>query len=352
MPGNPWDLSQILLSNNAGQNVAAGISSAGSSLASGITSAVKDYRQKKKEKEAEDAAIQYLQKNGKEMGLDHTDPAELKAAVKAAGGGLQAIQLISGLEQQKQQRAAAAQQQQVTAAELAHLQAASASRLRSSGAARLAAGGMPGHDETGALLNAGASFNDLTPAAQGENPDAVVAGYLRRSGDIGGAGQLSEGLARLAALKVKDREPRLLDFGPGRAGVQDAAGNFHVFPVDKPGAQPVDVGGGRTVVAVAGTPFDKGTGQPIQTTPDRAPNPPPFELKATDPELYDAMRSHYLDWTSSRKPSAGEPSTLPAEIPGKAAGTGGTIEIGTQADFDKLKPGTRFTYKGRIGIKK
>lgn len=300
MPANMWDHSNLLLANQTGAILAQGLDR----LGQGISRGIEDYRRKKKEKEAEAAAISWLQKNGQAMGLDATDEGELKAAVKAAGGGMQAIQLISALETQQQQRSAARQQQALAAEQLAAAQQQRQQRLRSSGAAALAAGGTPGRDETGALIQGGASFRDLEPGGAAASPDEVVAGYLSRSGDIAGAGGLAEAYGRLEALKQKDRGPYVADFGNGLRGVV-ANGNFIVDPrlrqePEKPATREVSVGGKKMTVGPGDKYFDE-EGKPVQFTAGRAPSPPPFELKATDPELYEAMRDEYMAYSQQRR---------------------------------------------------
>lgn len=306
MPANPWNYSSILLSNNAGARIGSGIANLGAGLAEGIKTAVAEHRQKKKEKELADASDAWLEKNGAQLSpeLNLTDPGERKALIKAAGGGPQAFQLIQTFEQMKMQKAAAAQQQQLGAAQLAAFNAGQQSLLRNAGAARLAAGANPNTAETGALIQGGASFADLTPGAA-SSPDAVVADYLRRSGDIKGAGDLGEGLARVATLNRRAAPPQVLTVA-GRPAVQDASGNLQFVPEPKADPRaPVDIGGGKKAVVAGGTPFDYDTGQPIQTTAARRPSPPPFELKTTDPELYAAMREDYLSWSPGGSSPAG-----------------------------------------------
>lgn len=309
-----WDHSSILLSNNAGARIGAGLAG----LGDGISRGIEDYRRKKKDKEAEEAAVSWLQKNGQAMGLEATDEGELKAAVKAAGGGLQAIQLISGLEAQKRQREMQQQQMQVTAAQLQDLQSRRSDRLRSAGAARLAAGGPATGEQLGALVQGGARFEDLAPAEAGGSPDALVADYLRRSGDIGGAGDLATAYSRLGVLGAKERGPYAVDFGNGMRGVV-ANGNFILDPrlrqdPEKPVTREIDVGGQKMTVGPGDKYFDK-DGKPVNFGTERAPSPPPFELKTTDPELYEAMKAEYLDYRA-RRGSAPAPAAAAAGAPG------------------------------------
>jgi hypothetical protein len=312
MPANPWDYSQILLSNNAGQSLGQGIAGLASGLSQGILGAVQEHRQKKKEKEAEQGAIDWLKKNGQAMGLNSTDDGELKAAVKAAGGGMQAIQLISGLEQQKAARAAQQQQMQLTAAQLKAYEAGQQSLLRNTGAARIAAGGMPGQAETGAMLQGGSRFTDTLPN-QNASPDAMVASYLRNSGDLAGAGNMAEGLSRLAVLNQKETQftPQVVDLGNGLRGMTTSRSSAVPIDPNKPApGSPIKVGA-REIVVAGGTPFDNSTGLPIQTTPERAPTPPSFEMKDIDPELYEAQRQVFLNYAKGKTGSGLAPQGQP-----------------------------------------
>ena len=317
MPANMWDFSAIIGGDRSAAIRGASLAGLGDIISRGIG----EYRQKKKEKEAEEAAVMWLKKNGQGMGLDHTDDGELKAAVKAAGGGLQAIQLISGLEQQKQQRALQQQQQQAIAAQLDQQKQQQATRLRQTAAARLAAGAMPAEAEFRALVEGGASGQDLMPATP-SGPDAAVAEYLKRSGDIAGTGGLAEAYARLGVLNSKERGPYPVDFGDGLRGVV-ANGNFIMDPrlrqKPEPDTRKIVVGDRELTVGPGDKYFDK-DGKPVQFTPDRRPAPPDSFLKSQDPELFEAMKAEYLAYGKRHgeepgdKPAANDPFTTAVAV--------------------------------------
>lgn len=108
-------------------------------------------------------------------------------------------------------------------------------------------------------------------------------------------------------LNQKERGP----YGATINGIPGvvANGNFITDPrlrdQDKPATREVNVGGKKLTVGPGDKYFDE-QGNPVKFTPDRPPAAPPFELKATDPELYEAMRQEYLGYVQSRGAAGGE----------------------------------------------
>lgn len=348
MAANMWDNSNILLSSTVGQSLGGGLAAVGHGVA--------EYRKKQKEKEAEAAAVEWLAKNGQGMGLNTQDEGELKAAVKAFGGGPQAVQMISGLEQQKSQRAMQAQQMQLTQAQLKGYEAGQQAALRSSGAVQLAAGGNANRDQAAAILQGGGNFQSLTPSAPGGNSSTVTLDALRRGAAVGDATDLGKTLGTLESLHRKEQPftPAVVDLGNGRQAMTTSASS--AVPLTPPKTAkddltPIEIGGKKYFVGPGNHYFDD-NGKPVQLGADRPPVPPSFETKAIDPDLYNAQREVYLDWAAQRGAgSSPAATTLPSEIPGGRAG-GGPVEVFTQAELEKLPPGADFVWIYPDGTRK
>jgi hypothetical protein len=109
--------------DRSGEILAAGLEKAQANIARGIM----EYRKKKEDDEMSRSAMDYALKSGLVQ-----DEGEAKAAIKAAGGGREALQFLQGMEQRKQQaeqqefmrRAYAAQAQQQAAQQQAQQAAA------------------------------------------------------------------------------------------------------------------------------------------------------------------------------------------------------------------------------------
>lgn len=119
-----WDHSQILLSNNAGDRIGAGIQQA----AAGFTKGINSYWEQKKQKEKEEATIDWLNQN---EGAVHQlfpqlaqvkDPAERKKVIRAGikGAGLEnLVQVKSHMENQKRQQEQMQMQKEMQASQIA-----------------------------------------------------------------------------------------------------------------------------------------------------------------------------------------------------------------------------------------
>lgn len=175
--GNMWDLSNILMGNQSGQYRAAGIQTAAQNISRGIM----EYRQQQQEKEAAEAAKRWLKTNATAYGLqvNVADEKELGAVIKAAGGGPQAISLISQLTQQKQQANVMAQEAELRKAQLQQIQAQQQQQQANAGAMTVAAGGSPGAAQLAAMLKNGrVGFRDL------QSTGNFATDYLRAGGEL------------------------------------------------------------------------------------------------------------------------------------------------------------------------
>lgn len=193
--------------------------------------------------------------------------------------------------------------------------------LAQSGALRSIFGGTPTVDELNAMLHGGANFTDLT---DGGAPPSSAADAVRKSLAAG-----VEDPRLLAALsKYSESEPftpAMVDLGNGTVAMMTSPKS--AVPIIKPpktsAATPITVGNRQFTVGPGNRYFDE-RGAPVQFATDRAPKAPDIMLKHDDPELYDAMRADYLDWTTQQKfkrggqapaPIAGKPSTVKATTP-------------------------------------
>jgi hypothetical protein len=124
MPGNMWDNSDILLSNNSGQNIAQGIQQAGAAFSQGV----QRYFQKKEQDKKEEATVQWLEQSGAANNLfpqlaTVKDPGErrkiISAGIKGAGldNMVQVAQFSAQQERQKQEAEAMAELRKSQAAE-------------------------------------------------------------------------------------------------------------------------------------------------------------------------------------------------------------------------------------------
>lgn len=342
---NPWDNSQILLANNAGARLGGGIASFGDQIGGALQTAIVSHRAKKKEKEAEDAAVSWLKEKGATYfpGLNIADEGEMKAAVKAAGGGRQAIQMLSGLEAQQQQRAAAAQQKQLVDAQLAKLEQDRTDTLRRRGAARLAAGGAVKGGELEAMLRAG---DDVTVPAGEFSPDSAVGTYLSRTGDVAGAGGMAKAYGALEQLRQERTPftPELVDLGGGVTGMTTSRKS--AVPVGKGEKGPLSREGKILADADAlergGRAEDAAALRKLATTPKGAGNKP---MSAVDWILTGGDPTQYRSYVEGFR---AESSDAP---PAAAGGDGGVTDVKNQDEFNKLPKGARFRFNGKTGIK-
>lgn len=343
---NPWDVSNILLSNQAGARMGAGIASFGGQIGGALQQAVMMHRDKKKEVEANDAAVQWLKKKGPQYfkDLDVSDDGELKAVVKAAGGGRQAIQMIAGLEAQQQAAAAAEQQRQIQAAQLAEMERAKQTQLRSRGAAQLAAGGAPRGAELEAMIMAG---DQITSSRMGAaTPDSAVLDYLSRTGDAAGAGNIADTYTRLEQLRAEREQfkPELVDLGNGVTGMTTSRRS--AIPVQKgEAAKPLSPQGrlmaDADALERAGRKDDAAALRKVATSARASGNKP---MSATDWILTGGDPAEYRSYVEgfTKSTDAGVTASPGAED---------VNEISSPEEFNRLPKGARFRFNGKTGIK-
>jgi hypothetical protein len=331
MPFNPG------VYDRSGEIIAAGISSATDAISRGIA----EHRKEKKRKEEEDAAIEFLRRNGARFGVNVTDEKELSATVKAAGGGPQALQVFSAMQQAEERKAAAAQHQQLVAAQIADAEQRRADATRTREALLGAMNGAEG--EAGA-------------------DGATVLDYLRRGGNVQGAAQLAETIGSLDKMR-QGREvytPELVDLGNGVTAMKTSRNS--AVPITK--GEPRTPSAGGPQVSPDGRFFldDK--------TQSWKPMPRAAAEKLIDPIGWEMAKSgavkavgkdeadrvfgrHYGEYQEMRKKggAAEQAGDEPSAAAGNAPG-GSPVNITTKAQFDALPKGQLFVFQGKTGIKK
>jgi hypothetical protein len=313
-----------------GAYMAQGISQAAQAISSGITA----YRQKVEDKQQEDAAIEWMTKNGAKYGINTLDEKEMKAAVKAAGGGKQAIQMISALQQQEQEtKLREAQMQEIQATQAARTQRAKASA---------AAQAQVQFQRPRTLAEGAYVYNQANQSVTDQRdptPDEAVMQYMKAGGDAPGAEDLSQAYQHLQALKDSGKpfQPSLVDLGNGVSAMTTSKGS--AVPITKgatkPTTQSMNVGGRNLTVGPGNKYFDE-QGQPVDFGSEKPMSATDWIISGQKPEGYKDYRDKFAVATGKDKAAAaGEPK-----------------EIKTQAEFDALKPGEPFSWNGRVGTKK
>ena len=314
-----------------GAYMAAGISQAAQAIAQGITG----YRTKLDDKKAEDAAVEWMTKNGAKYGINTLDEGEMKAAVKAAGGGKQAIQMIAGLQQQEQES-------KMREAQIAEMQATQAQREQRAKAS--VAAQAPVQFQRPRVMGAGegAGVYDLANQQVTDQrlpmPEEAVAAYMKAGGDAGGAENLAQAYQHLQALKDSGQpfKPSLMELGNGVSAMTTSKGS--AVPITKgepkPTTQSVQVGGRKLTVGPGNRYFDE-NGQAVDFGGEKPMTATDWIISGQKPEDYKGYRDKFATATG-----------------GTGAVSGGSKEITTQAEFNKLPKGASFIFNGRAGVKK
>lgn len=334
---NMWDHSNILMGNRAGANMGAGITQAAQSIGMGI----EGYRREKKKKEEDEAAAQYLKLNGAKFGLNVQDDGEIKAAIKAAGGGKEAISLVTAIQQMEQQKKAQEQQQLMAAMQMKQMEAAQRAEEQERAALKAAVAPRQRTAAEGLYIN--------KSAMRDPSSDEVVSQYLRGGGTTKGAGGLVDTITAMNRMREDGEsfQPQLFDLGAGVSAMSTS----------KKSAVPVDRGTNKSTGA---GPIYTADGKFYKSREDDEWKPAPrerpldfvsFQLGVYDGDSKDqsAIQSAYREYVRSfsKEDSGPQPRV------DKATGAdSGPVAVTTKEQFDKLKPGTRFTFNGRTGIKK
>jgi hypothetical protein len=227
MPFNPS------VNDNSGQILAQGFGHAVEAISRGVS----DYRREQKRKEEEEAAVAFIKQHGARFGLDVTDDKEVRAAVKAAGGGPQAVQVFGAMQQQVERKAAAAQQQQLVEAQLAQMEASKQAEANDAAIFQQlqAAGQRPAE---------GGTDSGGKPAPRPPMDGRIVGEFLRRGGSLGHAAKMASTFETVA------REDAIRNPAPKTVAPKPGVGGFNV--VELPGV------GKITVDATTGEPIDAG----------------------------------------------------------------------------------------------
>ena len=188
------------IQSRAGEIFASTLAQAGQSIGQGVSDGIRQYRQKKDEKEGTKAVVQYAMKNGWVE-----DEAEGMAAVKAAGGYRPAMFMLNQLQEQKQkeemEKRARAQEQEAMEREAA--------------ARRYALAPTVGQSPARGPLSLGGFPNGAPPTTEPTAEDAVRR-YLAADGND--ATTLS-GLKSLPGAPAAPRPaPRMMNIGTDASG--------------------------------------------------------------------------------------------------------------------------------------
>lgn len=318
----------------SGQLFAQGLAQAGDAIAKGIT----DYREKQKQKAQADAAVNWLKRNGQAFGLDvdPTDDGELQAAVKAAGGGSQAIQMISALTTAKQSR-------DLQAAQVAAANAQAQDRMlritqdqRNVDAARQAASPIAPDPTAGQP----ADPNAPPPAPRDPTGEEMIRRYLQAGGEpnAGTAHMLMaaakpQAQPQLQTIVLQDENGKPVTFAwdgrsaPQRITTKDAKDVTQTMLI---GGKQYTVGPGNKYFDEKGAPVEFGAEKPMTATD--------WIISGQKPEDYKKYRDAFA--------SATAPAPAPAPSSAAPAGTGAAGAappvVKTKADRDALPPGTPY----------
>jgi hypothetical protein len=316
----------------SGQIMAGGLEKALSSVSRGIA----EHRKKLQEKEAGEAAIEWGVKKGY-----FADAAEGKAAVKALGGGTQALAVAMQVQEREAQARARTQQMQMVEMQMAEHRDRSGQRTADAGALRVAMGERPSTTQLGEMLLRGGDFQSTMPGPAGAPLDQ----RLERFVGAGGRADPFEALQAIEAIKASRRGPPSLQFQEDPAtGARFAVGdkgNFASSGVN-PAKQTSKSTGAAPIVSPDGKFFkshEADDWRPLAA--GRPPSPPDIMLQKADPELYEAQRREYLRHVNGGGGDGSSP----------ASGGGAPVEVRTKAEFDRLPKGARFIYNGREGTK-
>jgi hypothetical protein len=338
-----WDHSKVVLSNRSGEIWGRGLAQLGETIGEGIAG----YRRQKQEKEQEQAAVDWIRANGGELGINTGDEGEIKAAVKAAGGGPGAMRMIADVESRRRQR-------QMDALQLGEIlrqrEQAATDRTALAGATAPVAGTRPRTAAEGAFI-----MRDPNIATQRDpTGDEAVLRYLRAGGSGEGASRLAQTYASMEKMKAGGRQflPELVDLGGGVSAMTTSRGS--AVPVSKGAAaapKPFSnagklladadalAGGGRKEDAdlLRGIVQKQGSGTPMSHMEF-------MMMKYMEGEMGEEYQ-RYLGGFGGK--GGGKPKADDA-----AAGDGKPAKVTTKEEFDKLPKGARFEFNGKVGIKK
>lgn len=269
-----------------------------------IGSAIIGYRQKKQEAEANDAATEYLRKYGAQLGLNAQDDGEIKTAIKAAGGGKQAMQMLTQVQEARQreqlnnaQLAAMTQNQQLNKQREQMNNAQLAVQARNAGAQRVAMGGRASPAELAAMLANGGTFQSTMPGGAGSGD------YVR---DVAAAGgDVSPEALQAASYLQQQRDaregftPSLVEMGNGVTAMMTSKKS--AVPIDRGDARPVtqtvEVGGKRYTVGPGNKYFDE-QGAPVEFGAEKPMTATEWLMSGGKPEEYQPYRANFAKATS------------------------------------------------------
>jgi hypothetical protein len=220
MPYNPG------VQDRSGEIFAAGIMSAANSISRGIY----DYRAEKQKKDEEESAVAWIMKNGATLGVNTSDPKEIKAVIKTAGGGREAVTMLAGIAQLQEQKAERKREDDQQKRNAAALQVA----LTGTGGLSMVPGTMQ----------------------PGRTPGAMVQRYT------GMGGELTPDVARLLIGAGKPAEP-----APGSAGFRTAEiPGLGTVVLDAATGEPLDSG---KIVKPKEVPPPKSSETGVEYSPDK-----------------------------------------------------------------------------------
>lgn len=332
------------VNDRSGEIFAHGVSQSLDTLLRGVG----EYRREKKRKEDEEAAVEFLKTNGARFGLNVQDDKELKSAVKAAGGGPQAIQVLQAIEEHEQRKQMVAQQQKVIAAQLAEGEERRAAAARNAGALRVATGGTPSTRELGAMITGGGDFRSTMPRKGGGLDEDAVQQYLAAGGDAGGAGELAQVVERFDKIREGKRtfKPEVMNLGEGVTAMTTSRSS--AVPVAK---GPTKDTGKSPILSQDGLFYKSREDDEWKPLPrERTMDFDSFMMGAYsgDPNDMTAARKAYREYISAGQGAKGTPDNAGD----KPAAPAGPITITSEDEFKKLKPGEKFIWNGRQGVKK
>lgn len=404
--GNPWDNSNILLSNNSGANWAQGIQQVGRAFGQGV----QGYYEQKQKREKEEATVDWLNQNEQAVNqlfpqlAQVKDPAERKKVIKAGikGAGLEnLVQVKNFTDQQKRQQDELAIQRELASVksrdvdnERLKIEAANAAAQREMAARQRAFTQADSPEKMmGTYIEAGGGDTSLIREMMGQvaaakkppakstfasGPEISADGQYQRSSLEDDWKPIAEKkndakaltaaeLQQINALQQSERDLGTLE--QAFADIKDP--NFGGPVAGRVlGLDPTNVNIQRidSLVTAATPNLARGVFREVGVLTDeditryRALLPNRNDTATQRTQKLKDLRSRLVSSTretlgtlkaAGRDVDGIEERLLGARdsAPNKAASEG-IREITSQAEFDALPAGARFSYKGRFGIKR
>lgn len=286
-----WDHSNIILANQAGAYLGQGLREGMQSVARGIYEHRRREADKQREADQTAAAVEFMKANGIVR-----DDGEGKAAVKAAGGGAEAVRMIGAFRQEQRAQAQFDAENRRMAADVERMQREAEQARINELALSSAVAPRPYTAAEGMYLR-------QPGATRQPRIEEIALSYLQG----GGRDQDVMKLAWEAMQREQQFRPSRINLGDGVEAMTTSPSSAVPLARGESATRQISVGGGRSLTVGPGNRYFDESGRPVEFASAAAPRPPEWTLKGSDPELYDAMRRDYLEYIRSRRGQADAP---------------------------------------------